>query len=82
MKCGDEPCPESRPANELDVPDWREALRRAREQGAFVFWNHPGWRGQQPTGAVKWYPEHQELARAWTGRDMVAICARGHRQEP
>jgi len=45
----------------LDVEDWREAVRVAQNQGAFIFWNHPGWRGQQPDGVAKWYPEHTEL---------------------
>ncbi|MCE5306969.1 MAG: hypothetical protein LLG20_04960 [Acidobacteriales bacterium] len=27
------------------------ALRKAREQDAFVFWNHPGWRG-----TAEWWP--------------------------
>jgi predicted metal-dependent phosphoesterase TrpH len=45
----------------LETPDWRDALRRARGQGAFIFWNHPGWRGQQPDGQPRWYPEHTEI---------------------
>ncbi len=45
----------------LDVEDWREAIRLASAQGAFVFWNHPGWTGQQPDGVSRWYPEHTEL---------------------
>ncbi len=45
----------------LDVPDWRDALAEARRQGAFIFWNHPGWTGQQPDGVPRWYPEHTEL---------------------
>jgi hypothetical protein len=48
----------------LDRPEWRDALRAAREQGAFVFWNHPGWTGQQPDGVAKWYPEHTEILDA------------------
>lgn len=36
----------------LNVPDVLEALRRARAQGAFVFWNHPGWAARQ----VAWFP--------------------------
>lgn len=44
--------------------DWRAALREARRQGAFVFWNHPGWKGQQPDGVARWYPEHTELLEA------------------
>ena len=45
----------------LETPEWRDALRAARAQGAFVFWNHPGWRGQQKDGVARWYPEHTEI---------------------
>ncbi len=45
----------------LETPDWRDALRVARGQGAFLFWNHPGWRGQQKDGVARWYPEHTEI---------------------
>jgi predicted metal-dependent phosphoesterase TrpH len=48
----------------LDTPEWRDALRAAHDQGAFVFWNHPGWTGQQPDGVARWYPEHTELVDA------------------
>jgi 3',5'-nucleoside bisphosphate phosphatase len=45
----------------LDTPDWRDALQRAHAQGAFIFWNHPGWTGQQADGVARWYDEHTEL---------------------
>lgn len=45
----------------LDVDDWRAAVQTAFDQGAFIFWNHPGWSGQQPDGVARWYPEHTEL---------------------
>lgn len=45
----------------LETETWREALVAAHEQGAFIFWNHPGWTGQQPDGVARWYPEHTEL---------------------
>ena len=51
-------------ANPIDVPDWKESLRIANEQGAFVFWNHPGWRqeGEIPI----WYKEHSWiLSKGW-----------------
>jgi hypothetical protein len=51
-------------ADALDQPDWRDALAAAGEQRAFVFWNHPGWSGQQPDGRTRWYDEHQELVEA------------------
>jgi hypothetical protein len=45
----------------LDTTTWRDVLKIAHEQGAFIFWNHPGWTGQQPDGVARWYPEHTEL---------------------
>lgn len=48
-------------ADALDVEEWRDAIKAAVEQKGFVFWNHPGWRGQQPDGKSIWYEEHTEL---------------------
>jgi len=48
-------------ANALDTKEWRDALSAAMEQGAFIFWNHPGWREQAPEGKAVWYAEHTEL---------------------
>jgi len=48
----------------LDTPEWRDALWIARAQGAFLFWNHPGWVGHRPDGTVAWYPEHEEICAA------------------
>lgn len=45
----------------LETPKWQDAVGAAKEQNAFIFWNHPGWTGQQPDGVAKWYPEHTEL---------------------
>jgi len=45
--------------NILDTEDWRDAIKAANDQGAFVFWNHPGWR--QPGEIPIWYDEHTEL---------------------
>ncbi len=53
-----------RSVSPVDTPDWRQALRIAREQGAFLFWNHPGWRGHQKDGVARWYPEHTEILEA------------------
>jgi 3',5'-nucleoside bisphosphate phosphatase len=50
-------------AKPLDTNEsnWRDALKNAHEQGAFITWNHPGWDGQQPDGIPRWYPEHNEI---------------------
>ncbi len=43
---------------------WRDAVKAAVDQAGFVFWNHPGWRGQQSNGVARWYPEHTEMVEA------------------
>jgi hypothetical protein len=48
-------------ARRLKTEAWRDAVAEASAQNAFIFWNHPGWRGQQEDGLAKWYPEHSEL---------------------
>lgn len=49
-----------REATPLHNENYREALNEAKSQGAFVLWNHPGWRAQTPDGPV-WMKEHEEL---------------------
>lgn len=44
-------------SNPLEKEDWRDALRAARDQGAFIFWNHPGWSRQQKDTTL-WWDEH------------------------
>lgn len=48
-------------SDRLDVETWQEAVAEASAQKAFIFWNHPGWRGQQKDGIARWYPEHSDL---------------------
>ena len=45
-------------ANALRTPDLMEALRRAKAQGAFIFWNHPRFR----VARGRWFPP---VARAY-----------------
>ncbi len=49
--------------NLLERESWFEACKEAREQGAFIFWNHPGWKAQQPERTL-WWPEHTRLLEA------------------
>ncbi len=55
--------------NALNVPDLFEALRRARAQDAFVFWNHPEYGVAKP----EWFPPiaaaHQE--ELFQGMELV-----------
>ncbi|MDX9880865.1 MAG: Sb-PDE family phosphodiesterase [Prolixibacteraceae bacterium] len=49
--------------NLLERESWFEACREAKEQGAFIFWNHPGWKVQQPERTL-WWSEHTRLLEA------------------
>lgn len=45
----------------LATNNWQDQTRIAHEQGAFVFWNHPGWDAQLKDGKTVWYEEHSWL---------------------
>lgn len=59
-------------ANLLEREDWFEACKEAKEQGGFVFWNHPGWKAQQPDKTL-WWKEHTRLLEAGI-LDGIEIC--------
>lgn len=43
-----------------------DAIEAAVKQGAFIQWNHPGWKSQQPDGIPKMYNIHKRLiAKGW-----------------
>jgi hypothetical protein len=44
-------------ANALDVEDLVEGIKIANKQGAFVFWNHPGWKPEHKG----WFETHTIL---------------------
>jgi 3',5'-nucleoside bisphosphate phosphatase len=53
-------------ANKLLIDDFLPAIEEAISQGAFIFWNHPGWIAHQPDKVVRWYDIHQTLVdRGW-----------------
>ncbi|HWI57367.1 MAG TPA: Sb-PDE family phosphodiesterase, partial [Bacillota bacterium] len=43
----------------LNQKDYRVAVSNAYAQGAFLFWNHPGWK--QPERKAVWYAEQGEF---------------------
>ncbi|GAB4220496.1 MAG: Sb-PDE family phosphodiesterase [Acidobacteriota bacterium] len=61
--------------------DWRAAVREAHRQKAFIFWNHPGWSGQQPDGVARWYPEHTELVQAGMLHGIEVVNSREYYPE-
>ena len=40
-----------------------DAFTEAINQGAFLMWNHPGWRSQEPDGIPKMYEIHRRLIK-------------------
>jgi 3',5'-nucleoside bisphosphate phosphatase len=40
-----------------------DAFEAAIKQGAFLQWNHPGWKSQQPDGIPRMYEIHQRLIK-------------------
>jgi len=40
-----------------------DSIEEAIKQGAFLQWNHPGWKSQQPDGIPKMYDIHERLIR-------------------
>lgn len=50
-------------ANKLLVSDYVAVFRAAKEQGAFVFWNHPNWTSQRKDGIAALTDMHQMLIR-------------------
>ena len=65
----------------LEREDWRDAVKAAIDQGGFVFWNHPGWEGQQPDRVARWYPEHTELVEAGMLHGIEVVNAREYYPE-
>ena len=47
-------------ANLIDRQDIDVAIKEARDQGALLLWNHPGWKQQQPDTTL-WWEKHTEL---------------------
>jgi 3',5'-nucleoside bisphosphate phosphatase len=46
--------------NKLVKTDYYDAIKEASAQGAFIFWNHPGWSAQQPDTTV-WFDLYSRL---------------------
>ncbi len=48
-------------ANKLLMDDPIEVFREAKNQGAFVFWNHPNWTGQKKNAVAELTDMHRQL---------------------
>lgn len=66
------------PKDTRDSSKVSSALKEARNQGGFIFWNHPAY--PTPDNRSTWHPKHQELYNA--GLMMGIEVVNGERYEP
>ncbi len=53
-------------AASLEKDSVSDAVAEAVKQGAFIQWNHPGWKAQEPDGIPKLYPIHKQyIEKKW-----------------
>ena len=50
-------------ANKLVKDSVYDVIEEAVKQGAFIQWNHPGWKSQEPDGIPKLYTIHKQLLK-------------------
>jgi hypothetical protein len=50
-------------ASLLAIDSVYNAIEAAVKQGAFIQWNHPGWKSQEPDGIPKLYDLHKKLLK-------------------
>lgn len=65
----------------LAVPEWKDAIAAAHAQGAFIFWNHPGWKSQVPDGIATWLDEHAALHKAGMLHGIEVVNGRSYYPE-
>ncbi len=51
----------------------KEAVMKAKEQNAFIFWNHPGWKVNQVEGSYEWISFVNELKNEGTLHGIEVI---------
>jgi predicted metal-dependent phosphoesterase TrpH len=65
----------------LATTNWQDQARIAHDQGAFVFWNHPGWSTQLKDGKTVWYDEHSWLVEQGYLQGIEVVNARDYYPE-
>ena len=65
--------------------DFMDTLAAAREQGAFLFWNHPWWKSPdarwEQDGIPQWFELHDELLANGTLRGIEIVNGRSYSRE-
>ncbi len=65
----------------LSVSNWTDAIAAAHAQGAFIFWNHPGWEAQATNGIAVWYPEHTQIHESGMMHGIEVVNGRSYYPE-
>ena len=65
----------------LATNSWKDECRIAQEQGAFIFWNHPGWDSQLKSNNVVWWDEHTWLHEQGFLQGIEVVNAREYYPE-
>jgi hypothetical protein len=65
----------------LAVTEWKDAIKAAHDQRAFIFWNHPGWDRQAANGIAVWYPEHSQLLETGMLHGIEVVNGRSYYPE-
>lgn len=64
----------------LAKEDWRESFAEAKKQNAFIFWNHPSWKAQQPD-TTRWFAEHTEILDNGWMQGIEVVNGNGYSKE-
>jgi hypothetical protein len=71
--------------NEIAREDHFDTIETARAQGAFLFWNHPGWKSPdkefEQDGIARWFEDHDRLFGDGTLRGIEVVNGRGYSTE-
>jgi len=70
-------------SDELEKTDYMDAFHAAKTQNAFIFWNHPCWKAQQPDTTL-WFDEHTLLLQQGMMQGIEVVnggdyCPEAHR---
>ncbi len=52
-------------ANAIKNDNYKIAIKEATSQGAYIMWNHPGWKAQQPDTMLWWDAHTFLLEQGW-----------------
>ncbi len=65
--------------------DYMDTFEKAKQQGAFIFWNHPHWKSPDKSweqdGIPRWFDVHAKLVEGNTLKGIEVVNARSYSKE-